>query len=268
MTRAEYDALPAVNYSTIKHIARSPLHYRYACENDTQPDTDAMVLGRVTHLAVFEPEKLATHVAVWEGRRAGKEWEAFEAEHAHQEIIKPELFATALAMGKSARVAAGKLLSEGESEIVMQWTDAETGIRCKGRLDHISRGFGIIDLKTTADASALAFGRRAAALQYPVQSAMYTDGAEANGWCSLPYTILAVESRAPYAATLYTVTADHIDQGRETYRGWLRTVKACQDSGIWPSYPPGVLSLPRWAEPSVGADDQDVSEFFKETDHG
>jgi hypothetical protein len=258
MTPAAYASLSGERYSTLKHMARSALHYRYACENDTQPDTDAMVLGRVVHMMVFEPARVDTDVRIWDGRRAGKEWEAFCAEHAGRDIIKPGPFEMAKQIAASARLAAGRLLSDGQSEVVMQWTDAETGLVCKGRLDHISRGFGIIDLKTTNDASPIAFGRRASGLGYVEQAAMYTDAAEANGWGKLPYTFLAVEQRPPFAATLYTATDDHIELGRDAYRGWLRTVKACHESGLWPSYPPAVLSLPKWALPG---EDNDLSEL-------
>jgi hypothetical protein len=247
MTGAEYDAMPGIHYSTLKHVARSPLHYRHALTHDTQPDTDAMLLGRVADYATLEPEKLATHVAVWAGRRAGKAYEAFCLEHRGKDIIKREAYEIAMMIAESARKAGGKMLTGGAAQVVLQWTDAEFGLALKGRLDYLSRGYGILDLKTTADASALAFGRRAASLQYPVQAAMYTDGAEANGYGVLPYTILAVESRAPFAATTYVVTPDQLDQGRETYRGWLRTVKECTDRGEWPAYSPGVLQLPRWA---------------------
>ena len=246
MTRAEYEAIDAVNWSVLKHMQRSPAHYAYAKANDTQPRTDAMILGTVTHFAVFEPQKIETHVAVWSGRRAGKEWDKFEAENAHKEIIKDEAMLVALQLGAAARKAAGKLLSEGESEVTLEWTH-KNGLRGKGRLDHISRGYGVIDLKTCRDASPLGFGRSAANLGYICQASYYVDAAEACGFGVLPYTILAVESRPPFAATLYTVTPDHLELGRSIYLPLLDQVKACRASGEWPSYPPSVLTLPKWA---------------------
>jgi hypothetical protein len=230
------------------------LHYRYALENDTQPRTDAMILGTVTHYAVFEPQKLDTHVAVWEGRRAGKEWEKFEAENASKEIIKADQYELALQIGASARAAAGRGLSDGKSEVELFWTH-KNGLRGKARLDHISRGYGIWDLKSTKDASPLAFGRQAASLGYHVQASEYVDAAEANGYGTLPYTLLAVEKTPPFAAALYTVTPDHLELGRSIYLPLLDRVKECQESGEWPAYSPGVLILPRWAQP----EDNDIT---------
>jgi PDDEXK-like uncharacterized protein DUF3799 len=267
VTRAEYDALPGVNWSTLKHMQRSPAHYRYALENGTQPHTDAMALGTVTHLAVFEPEKLETHVAVWEGRRAGAEWESFRdaALDAGQELIKAEPFQLAQRLGMLAREAAGKLLSAGQSEVPLTWTHTN-GLFGKGRLDHISRGYGIIDLKTCVDASPIGFGRRAAALGYHIQAAYYVDGAEKAGWGRLPYTILAIEKTAPHGCALYTVTEDHLDLGRSIYEPLLDQVKACLDKGAWPAYAPSVLTLPKWAEYDASSDSLDgLGLTFEET---
>jgi len=249
-------------------MARSPLHYQYALANDTQPRTDAMILGTVTHLMVFEPERVVDRVAIWNGGdRKGNGWKAFALEHAHQEILKPDAYETAVRMSIAAKAAAGKLLSDLDNEVTIRWTH-QNGLSGKGRIDHLSRGYGIIDLKTCRDASPLGFGRSAASLGYVGQASYYVDGYEAMTGQRLPYTIIAVESRPPFAAALYTVTEDHLGLGRETYLPLLDQVKECQASGVWPSYAPGVLTLPKWAEHAIGADDQDVAEFFKETDNG
>jgi PDDEXK-like domain of unknown function (DUF3799) len=259
MNRTDYEKIDAVNYSTLKAMDRSPSHYRYAMEHGQAKDTDAMILGRVTHMAVFEPHLIETKVAQWDGTRRGSEWEEFKLANADLEIIKPGPYQTAMAIAKSARAAGGRMIAEGRSEVTLTWADEVTGIEMKGRLDHISKGFGIIDLKTTADARPLIFGSRAASLSYHVQAALYSDGAERTSWGRLPYTILAVETSAPYAATLYTVTEDHLDLGRETYRGWLKKLKECRERGEYPSYPPSVLTLPMWS--TYDASDEDMSDM-------
>jgi exodeoxyribonuclease VIII len=234
------------------------MHYRHALTAEHE-DTDAMLLGRVAHLATFEPHKLETDVVVWDGRRAGGAWEEFKAQHADKEIVKPLQLKTAIQIATSARRAAGRLLSEGNSEETLRWSDEETGIAMKGRVDHISNGFGIIDLKTCTDARPTIFGARAASLSYHVQASMYVDGAERSGFGRLPYTLLAVESKPPYAATLYTMTEDQLELGQEIYRGWLSLLAHCERTGIWPSYPPGVLTLPSWAD--LDPYDEDASGF-------
>ena len=54
MTDAEYHAHPALNYSRIKHLRESPLHFRHACDNP-KPSSTSMSWGSLVHLLVFEP---------------------------------------------------------------------------------------------------------------------------------------------------------------------------------------------------------------------
>jgi hypothetical protein len=46
----------------------SPAHYKHALVTPTA-DTDAKKVGRVVHLAAFEPERFRNAVAVWDGAR-------------------------------------------------------------------------------------------------------------------------------------------------------------------------------------------------------
>jgi hypothetical protein len=97
---ADYATVPGVNWSTLKHMAKSPLHYKHACEN-TRDDTPAFAFGRYVHALVFEPHRVAERYAVLDGSfkldyivyeggdRRGKVWEAFKAEHSGRLILKP-----------------------------------------------------------------------------------------------------------------------------------------------------------------------------------
>ncbi len=51
MSFDDYRAIPAVNWSSLKHMAASAKHYRHALTND-RPDTPAMEMGRAAHCAV------------------------------------------------------------------------------------------------------------------------------------------------------------------------------------------------------------------------
>ena len=53
MSDRDYRALEAVNYSTLKHIRKSPKHYLHALEN---PDTSTNYsMLRAIHALVLEP---------------------------------------------------------------------------------------------------------------------------------------------------------------------------------------------------------------------
>lgn len=254
MPREAYDALPGHNFTTIKHIEKSPAAYRTALGLVTD-DKAAFVFGRVAHLAVFEPESLPSLVAVWEGGvRRGKEWDAFEAAHSGKEILKSDEFAelSALALAVRQKPSVQRhLLSKGHAEPTFTWE--EQGLPLKGRADWVSE-LGILELKTTRDASPAAFGRECAQRNYHVQAAMYSDAYEAAHGRRLPYFIVAAEKSATHDVVAYRVSEELLNAGRERYRAWLELLKSCTASGKWPGADAGLdempLVLPAWSVPS------------------
>jgi hypothetical protein len=247
VTHAEYRALAGANYSTLKAMALSPAHYRARVAEPSR-DSDAMRRGRAMHAAVFEPEAFAARFPTWDGRRAGKEWLAFLAACRGDYLLATETEQVrAVAAAVRSHPDAGHMLVGGRAEHIIQWTDAETGIACKARLDYLRPG-ALLDLKTCRDASPLGFGRAAARMYYHVQSAFYGDGVLAvTGALPVPY-IVAVETEPPYVVQVYRVNDDAYECGRETYRGWLRTLAECRATDRWPAYREGVteLCLPNW----------------------
>ena len=63
LTRAQYDALVAVNWSSLKHLGRSPAHYQAALKQ-TFADTDTLRIGRAFHVAALEPQRAESLYAV------------------------------------------------------------------------------------------------------------------------------------------------------------------------------------------------------------
>lgn len=265
LSRQEYDALDAVNWSTLKHLLRSPAHYREALLKRNQGDTDAMRIGRVTHLAVLEPEKFAREVAVWDGgRRAGKDWEAFKALHDGKELLTLEQYDEVMALARSVRgdAVAGKYLSKGKSEISIKW-EVE-GVTCKSRLDFVSGSFfpaAIVDLKTTRDASRDAFGRDAFKMGLHIQAAMYQDAYFAATGDRLRVALVVAEKAGPHVPVVYRVPEALIDMGRNQYVELLLLLKECRRTNNWHGYSAdGELDLtfPQWAMPY---EDNDLAEL-------
>lgn len=248
----EYRALDAVNWSTLKYACQSPLAYQHALANPPV-ETDAMRLGRATHTAVFEPDRLLHEYVIWSGgRRAGKEWDEFKAMHENRTILKPDEYDTAIAIRNAVRghKAAAKLLKTGEAECTLQWTDQDTGIACKARLDWYSPKV-LVDLKTTRDIEARAFGRHAGALMYHGQFAFYAMGLYAHG-VEVPVKIIAVESEAPHDVAVYDLNEDVLWAGEVKVRQALAVVKACRKTRKWPGRYPNEcgLMLPTWEFPN------------------
>ena len=250
--RAAYDDMTAaVNWSTLKYACTSALAYQHALETPRE-DTDAMRLGRLVHTAVFEPESLDTEYITWTGGiRRGGEWEAFKAAHARLTIIKPEDLEAALRISFAVRShkVAGRLLAKGQAESTVTWRDADTGIRCKARLDWITSRY-LVDLKTSRDIDARAFGRTAGQMLYHGQLAFYQMGLEANG-LKRKAKIIAVENEAPYDVAVYGLSDDMLWAGECRAKEALVLVARCRRSHVWPGrYPKEQpLMLPQWEYP-------------------
>jgi hypothetical protein len=259
MTREEYDAVDAVNWSTAKMIARSNAHYAHALAREDDGDTDAMAFGRALHTAILEPDLYASGVAVWEeGTRRGKKWDAFEAAalSSGQDVIT---HAQASRIGQIVgRVCYNPsmmaLIERGRAEVTVLWRDTETGLDCKGRLDFVpdDPSGAVVDLKTCRDASPDAFGRCALKYGYHAQAAFYTDGlARSTGMAPRPYLILALESAPPYVAQVYRVHDEALELGRDEYRRCLAKIVEyradARAAGRGYADGPMDLQLPKWA---------------------
>lgn len=248
MTFAEYAALPRVNFSTLKAMRRSPRHYRYLLDNPI-PDSNRFAMGRAVHTAVLEPDRLPLDYAVFFGeRRAGKEWAAFCEQHPDQTILKRDEYELALAIRDAVRShpVAAALLKSGTAEQTVTWTDSETGIACKARLDWLGAA-ALVDLKTCQDVDARTFGMTAAKYGYAGQLAFYLAGLRANG-IDVPAKIIAVEMDAPHDVAVFGLDEGVLYAGEVEVTTLLRRVADCRERNEWPGRYVGEepLRLPAW----------------------
>lgn len=262
--RAAYDAIKAINISTLIHGTRSMAHLREAMLHPEEP-TRAMLVGQAVHVSVFEPERLETLVAVRPkftgtgSRAAADQWA--EA-HAGQIVVDGPDYAT----DESAKIGAirdacrrrpdlkAMLEAQGKGEISFVWQDEKTGLICKGRLDRYCTLYGdsiVLDLKTCRDASLHAFSRDVASLHYYVKAAWYLDGLNSLAPAARRFVWIAAESLPPYEIALYEPNDEMLAEGARVWRRLLDAYAACLASGNWPGYQPygGIepLALPRWA---------------------
>jgi hypothetical protein len=258
-TYAEYDAIPAVRWSDLRALTRSPLAYRARIDG-VRLDSPAMFRGRLIHTAVLEPDELPKRYLVWHGTRRGKAWDEFKAAAGEAEIITEAEYNDALAVRDAVRShpAVARYLTQRKvaTEQTVTWTDAATGLPCKARMDIVCSRTAI-DLKTTRDIDARAFGRSAAALHYHGQAAFYLRGLKATrkrqDW---RFTIVAVETEPPYDVAVYRLTDDQLWAGDELAGDLLDTLRRCQRSDRWPGrYPKELpLELPPWVFPDYDSE--------------
>lgn len=248
---SDYLQIDAVNWSTLKELRRSPLHYRHRLENQRK-DSPRLALGRAAHTAVFEPDRFMLEYACFKGPiRRGKKWDVFKESHAGETILKVDEYGLCLAMRDAVRrnPLAASYLERGAAEQSIRWTDPKTGLACKGRLDWVSDSRpALVDLKTTGDIEANRFGSWAARLGYHIQLAWYSDGLMYASGKRPPVVVIAVEAGPPHDVAVYRFDEDALYAGAEEYAALLRKVAECRMSGEWPGRyaEEQVLRLPRW----------------------
>jgi exodeoxyribonuclease VIII len=267
MNNAEYHAHRAVGSSQLKDILRSPAHFfakHRAPDRIPFEPTPAMQFGTVVHAAILEPDTLASVVAVMpddapdKRSKDGKAWhEAFARESAGRIILSAERHSQAITIANVVRAdpTCAALLADCDFERSGFWTDRATGVECKFRPDAIKRDCSIIvDVKTTADASAESFAKSIANFRYDLSAAHYIDGA-LQAFASQPHSFvfIAVETEPPFALACYRADTTVTSKGLHDRDRALRRYAECLADDVWPGYEPGIwpISLPKWARAFV-----------------
>lgn len=248
----DYGKIKAVNWSALKYLAASPKMYRYRLDNP-EPPKAAYTLGSAVHTMVLEPEKFASRFGVYDGRRTGKDWVAWQAANPRVESLRPDDMQTARTMADAiaSHPVAARVLSGGRREEITEWADEPSGLRCKGRLDY-TRPDRIADLKTTRTIDPRGFAQACAKYLYHGQVAFYHDGAIAAGKIppdAPPPWIVAAQNVEPYDVAVYALSTTALWAGRRLYRQLIGKLEACTAASIWPGVAPDemTLEIPNWA---------------------
>lgn len=261
----EYRGARGVNWSNLKHMRQSPLHYRHAVYNPSE-DTARFGIGRAIHAAILQPDTLASEFAVFDGKaRKGKAWDEFEAEHAGKTILKRDEMDGVMAVAQSVRKHSAAMaqlsLSAALIERPITWTDPVTGLTCKALPDAVSST--VVDLKSTQSVEERIFRAQAARLGYFGQLAFYRRGYLALTKLILPCAIVAVEVNPPHDVGVFVVDDDSLRVADDEISRLLGKVAECTKTGEWPGRYPTArkIELPAWAR---GGDDVEAINFFGE----
>ena len=272
-----------LNWSTLKCLAVSPKFLKWRLEHP-RVDTPALRLGRAIDCAILEPEEfgkrwvVATvcqattkagkpcenggalmHEGAWYCRVKGHAPEG-SAEPADIEVLSQEDFdlATSCASAVGEHSVASNLLDGSAVQQTLEWTDP-CGIRCRGRLDAISTGNVVVDLKSTRVDTPGSFQRRECpAFLYHGQVAWYHDGAIRAGRIpedAPPPRLITVSTGEMPDVSVFVVGPPDLDAGRNVYMGLLRQYQECEAADWWPGHSPDerVLELPPWAPGMEGS---------------
>lgn len=265
---ADYAAIDAMNWSTLRHLATSAKLLRWRVDHPRE-DTDALELGRAAHCAILEPARWAeSYVArpdFGDGRtkeaKAGKTaWLATLAPGV--EVLDADEHALVERMARAVREhpEAARLLHAGRAEEIVTWTDAATGLACKARVDFIAPGY-VVDIKSTRRDTVRSITHDVATLLYYGQLAFYHDGARAAGLipddADGPFAIFAQKGE-PFDVVPARLGLEAIERGRNLYRSLLDRYLACRAANWWPGIAPEVitLQLPPWAAGGDGEEQE------------
>lgn len=251
----DYHAAPHVGSSGLRTlIDQSPAHYLYNRENPSAP-TPSQSFGTAIHQAILEPKVFMDNAIVppeFSGTGSRSEKDKWYIANHGKTILKQDQFDAIHGILNSIlkHKQASKLISSGYAEESLFWKDAESGVMCKARPDFVREGHIVVDVKSTLDASYHSFQKDVANYGYHIQAALYLDACSAIlGGNYDTFIILAVEKEAPYCVNCFQLNEHAIQEGREQYYYALKTLKKCQESGVYPGYPEVLIpvDLPTWA---------------------
>lgn len=254
----EYRDINRLSKHDSDDFAKSPYAYQMRKREGVKREpSEAMRLGTALHTKVLQPALWDSQYAIIPNaikRRAGKEWEAFQAENPGKECLKIEQYTQINAMAQALKTHKGcKDVFEctpynlREASLLSTINDVEI----KSRADIYCPDKNIIvDVKTASDASPDAFMAQASNLGYDVQAAFYIMNAEALNLNVYEFGFYVVETEYPYSVGCYTFSrfSDFILAGECEVKRRLSAYKEYLDSfdNPEPGWTERNLGLPAW----------------------
>lgn len=239
-----------ISVSGMKTLLRSPARFQYE-RTHPRPGTDAMDVGSVAHELLLHGKDGRIRVLDaydWKSAKMRKQRDDFRARKLiaiHRGQLRD---AARLRQAVLRDPLVRGILSTGKPEQSMYWTDPDTGVNCRARVDWL-RDNALVDVKTTdydvTDDTALA--KVAANYDWPMQAAHYSDGYEHITGHRLPFLFVAIQRSEPYFIRVVQLSDDDLWAGRDKVRTALERYADYQANG-WPDPAADIttLTLPRW----------------------
>ncbi len=257
MPMAEYQAIQALSASGAHLLERQcPAKYWHTSPFNSaaekQEPKNEFDIGSSVHLLLLEPHEFeaATVIIDVENYRSGV---AQAIRDQAREDGKIPLLTKELAMVKAMAAAiasdpvAGRFRDGGDAEVTMTWIDAEFGIPCKLRVDHLPHDLvDLRDVKTATTAHPEDFERSAWDHGYLSRASWYLDGVEqVTGKRPRHYWFVVVEKRPPWCVSVVKYGDEDLEWGRLLNTMAKVQFVECMASGRWPSYRPRGVIVPQ-----------------------
>lgn len=253
----DYHEKDGISNSMLNEIHKSPAHFKLNLESEKK-ETEALTFGSLIHCLVLEPNNFERDFAVEpivnKRTNDGKMiLEQFYLQNTNKTIVNEQQLSLAITLKEKVmqhEIARKLLNGKGDNEISLFWTDEETGVKCKCRIDRIKNNI-LIDLKSTTDASPDAFCKSAYKYGYHRQSYWYSNGYE-QCFKQEPkgFVFIVVEKEPPYNVEVYQATELFKKIGELEVRPLLKTYKTCLETNNWYGYSEKAsirdLEIPQW----------------------
>ena len=252
---------PAVSSSTLKKFLQlpTPAHVKHAIDNPSA-DTEALILGRLLHCILLEPDRLDSYFVIeraklWEKTKLGKNggskeaWDALkaEAEALLVPLIPHEMWVKAEAM--AANIQALDLwqgiAKHGEKEISVFGEIQKQKV--KARYD-VLYGSAIFDIKSTRyGLTDQEIAKVIADNKYHLSASMYLAVGKAAGLTVDRFVWFFVENTAPFLCRPVEATPTMLKTGEKEFLYCLSKYKQGME-GYWPGYDrdSAYIDLPQW----------------------
>ena len=183
MSDDEYFAMKAISASQIKQYDKGAYWFwktsPFNLDRPAEKVSDALVFGKLCHCMLLEPDAVEERFMVVDfgkTRTTKKYADAVEAFPGIEIVTQDEMDRAKLMIEEIGKhPLASRIIAGATAEMPYTWTDKDTGLPCKCKIDAIKRtkdGIVVIDYKTSSDIqSVLNWPQK---LQYPLQAEFYS----------------------------------------------------------------------------------------------
>ena len=257
ISNKEYREREGVSSTDLKHMVKSPAHFRYWKDNP-QEDTPALLFGRAVHKYVLEKDDFFTEFAVAPNvdrrtKEGKEEWTLFEVNNQGKDIISADDFEKIKAMYDALySTPYVKSLLSGIKELSFFVVDESTGITLKARPDCLTE-IGdtklYVEYKTAEDAELDAFMKQAVKLNYDLQASFYRNVLKQATGFDYQVIFVVQEKKSPYVVNILEANKYFLASGEDVWKSNLELYTECERTNNWYGYVNkdiNSLGLPKW----------------------
>jgi hypothetical protein len=256
MSDDEYFALKAISASQIKQYDKGAYWFWKSSpfNPDKEPEkaSDALAFGKLCHCMLLEPEAVEKRFMIVDfgkTRTTKKYTEAVETYPGFEIVTQDEMDrAKKMIEEIGNHPLASRIIAGATAEMPYTWTDKETGLPCKCKIDAIKRtknGIVVIDYKTSSDIqSVLNWPQK---LQYPLQAEFYSQAVKEKYGEDPCEFIFIIQSNKEGEEDVIAVANVEYDTGlvaKDIVKSHMNSIATrlklwneSQDRSIWAAYP-------------------------------